>query len=109
MTGPTKDQKKLLDFLRSYISAHGFSPTYDEMAEALGSRSKGNMARMVKCLEDRGLIRKRFGYRRAIEVVDSEQRDLASIVERYLPTLRSTVPLMAREFEEWKERNSESL
>ena len=64
----TPRQAELLAFVESYIGEHGFGPSFQEMAAALGSH-KGNIHWLLTRLEDRGVIRRIPHRQRAIEVV----------------------------------------
>lgn len=44
--------RELIAFLREYIKEHGHSPSYDEIKESLGLRSKGSVASILKKLAD---------------------------------------------------------
>lgn len=46
----TPREKKLLHFIEEHIHAQGFSPTYSEMAAAMGQVSKGPMHKAVESL-----------------------------------------------------------
>jgi repressor LexA len=63
----TEKQKKLLDFLGSRETC----PSFDEMREALGLKSKSGIHRLIAGLENRGFIRRLPNHARAIELVDS--------------------------------------
>ena len=65
----TKRQAALLRFIRSYTKEHGFSPSYDDMANGLGLNSKSPIHAMVIRLEQRGHIRRLAHRARAIEVI----------------------------------------
>lgn len=66
----TRKQHELLGFIDQYIIASdGVCPSYDEMAEGMGVKSKSSIHRLVKGLEGRGFIRRIAGGKRAIEVV----------------------------------------
>lgn len=67
--GLTSQQKALLDFIDDFINQNGFSPSYDEMREALGLHSKSGVHMLVKALEERGFIRRLPNRARSIEVV----------------------------------------
>lgn len=108
MKGITPQQRRLVDFVRAYIAKHGHSPNYDEIKAGIGLKSRGNIARMVQCLVERGHLVKNFNQSRSLAVVEGPE-SLAAICERHLPRLRSVAPTMAREFEEWKARNNGSL
>ncbi|MBB6306250.1 LexA family protein [Xanthobacter tagetidis] len=71
MTAPmTSRQKTVLDFIRSHVERKGFSPTYAEIAAAVGIKSKGGVARMVECLVERGAIRVLTNRARGIALVE---------------------------------------
>jgi SOS-response transcriptional repressor LexA len=63
----TAQQSRLLDYLVSRDGQVG--PSFEEMAAALGLRSKSGVHRLVHGLEERGFVR-RIGHRaRSIEVI----------------------------------------
>ena len=65
----TMKQHILLVFINQRLTESGISPSFDEMKDAMGVRSKGNIHRRLAELEERGFIR-RLPYRvRAIEVL----------------------------------------
>lgn len=66
----TKRQLELLRFLRLYIMAKGYSPSFDEMREALGFTSKAPVHGLILQLERQGKIRRLSRRARAIEVVE---------------------------------------
>jgi SOS-response transcriptional repressor LexA len=49
----------MLDFLNTFIMRKGISPSYAEMQDALGYRSKASIARYLYALRERGLIWRR--------------------------------------------------
>ena len=70
MVSLTPRQADLLQFIRGHLLARGYSPSFSEMAGALGiSGNKGGVARLVAGLEERGAIRRLHGRARAIEVL----------------------------------------
>ena len=55
--GVTHEQVKVLDFVKAFQAKHnGVSPTYDEIAQALG-RSKSNIHDFLHRMADRGIVR----------------------------------------------------
>ena len=52
----TRQQHALLNFIACYISRTGYSPSYQEMQDALGLASKSSVARLVEALRRRGLV-----------------------------------------------------
>jgi SOS-response transcriptional repressor LexA len=65
----TRRQHELLTFLRDRIERDGISPSFDEMAEALGLASKSNIFRLLLALEVRGFVRRSHRRARAVEVI----------------------------------------
>ena len=55
--GMTKQQARLLGFIKGHIEA-GFMPSFDELAAAMGLRSKSGIAGLLDGLEERGYIRR---------------------------------------------------
>ncbi len=67
----TKRQKEVLDFLEGYLSANGYAPTFNEIAEEFGFRSKGTVYKHIKALRDKGLIHHEWNRTRAIEIQEN--------------------------------------
>ena len=65
----TRKQHELLTFIDKHLRATGFSPSFEEMKEALQLRSKSGIHRLISALEERGFLRRRHHRARALEVV----------------------------------------
>ncbi|NVN06137.1 transcriptional repressor LexA [Asaia spathodeae] len=65
----TRKQHQLLLFIDSYLTRTGFSPSFDEMKEALDLRSKSGIHRLISALEERGFLRRHHHRARALEIV----------------------------------------
>ncbi|MFT8417890.1 MAG: transcriptional repressor LexA [Acetobacter sp.] len=65
----TRKQHKLLLFIDSHLKQTGFSPSFDEMREAMGLRSKSGIHRLISGLEERGFLRRHHHRARALEVI----------------------------------------
>jgi repressor LexA len=65
----TRKQHELLLFIHERLSRDGVSPSFDEMKEALGLKSKSGIHRLITGLEERGFIRRLAHRARALEVV----------------------------------------
>lgn len=65
----TRKQYELLVFIEQRLSQDGVSPSFDEMKEALGLRSKSGIHRLITGLEERGFIRRLPHRARALEVL----------------------------------------
>lgn len=65
----TRKQLALLQYIDRFIASSDVSPSYDEMKDALGLKSKSGIHRLITNLEDRGYLR-RLPYRaRALEII----------------------------------------
>ena len=76
----TRKQHELLIMIDHHLKQTGFSPSFEEMKEALQLRSKSGIHRLISALEERGFLRRRHHRARALEVVrlpnDSIERAL---------------------------------
>ena len=74
----TRKQHELLTFIDRHLKATGFSPSFEEMKDALQLKSKSGIHRLVSALEERGFLQRRHHRARALEVMrhpgDFEQR-----------------------------------
>lgn len=65
----TKKQYELLSLLNTRIKETGVPPSFDEMKDALGLKSKSGIHRLISGLEERGFIRRLPHRARALEVL----------------------------------------
>ncbi len=65
----TRKQHQLLLFIHQRLGEHGVSPSFDEMKDALGLRSKSGIHRLISALEERGFIRRLAHRARAVEIL----------------------------------------
>lgn len=65
----TRKQHELLIFIDHHLRSTGFSPSFEEMKEALNLRSKSGIHRLISALEERGFLRRHHHRARALEVV----------------------------------------
>lgn len=68
----TPKQKAMLDFIRGYITANDFSPSYDEIKAGVGLASKSGVHRTIEQLAAQGKIRRTAGRNRSLEVVGQQ-------------------------------------
>ncbi len=68
-TRPTKKQHELLEFLRGFISEHGYSPSYREIMNGCNYTSVATVALHINNLIKRGHVVKRDKSARSLEVV----------------------------------------
>ena len=65
----TRKQYELLMFVDKHLRETGISPSFDEMKDALGLRSKSGIHRLMTGLEERGFIRRLPHRARSLEVL----------------------------------------
>lgn len=65
----TRKQHELLTFVNEALETTGIAPSYDEMKDAVGLKSKSGIHRLITALEERGFIRRLPHRARAVEVV----------------------------------------
>jgi repressor LexA len=65
----TRKQHELLRYIHERLKESGVPPSFDEMKEALGLRSKSGVHRLITALEERGFIRRLPNRARALEVI----------------------------------------
>ena len=90
----TAKQHELLHFIQQKLDTSGISPSFEEMKEALGLKSKSGIHRLISALEERGFLRRLPNRARALEVLKvPEAAKTASARENVVP-LRKTAPAL---------------
>ena len=67
--GLTPKQKKLYDIIRNFISANKYSPSYEELKQLSGSRSKAHIHALIHQLIRRQWVGKRNGANRSLFII----------------------------------------
>ena len=65
----TRKQKELFDFVNAYIDKTSISPSFEEMKNALGLKSKSGIHVLITSLEQRGFIKRLKHKARAMEIL----------------------------------------
>lgn len=65
----TRKQYELLLYIHEHMGQGGVCPSFDEMKEALGLKSKSGIHRLITGLEERGFIRRLPHRARALEIL----------------------------------------
>ena len=66
----TRKQRDILTLLINHIEEHGVAPSFDELCEAAGLKSKSGIHRLMSGLEERGYIRRVADGVLAIEILN---------------------------------------
>lgn len=80
-----KRQRQIVDFIAQYIQRHGYSPTLQEIADALEVSSLATVHEHLQALIKKKVLRKYEGAVRGIELVDKSLGQVMNAVE--LPIL----------------------
>lgn len=65
----TRKQYDLLMYIDGYLKRTGYSPSFEEMKDALTLKSKSGIHRLISALEERGYLGRRHHRARALEVL----------------------------------------
>src|SRR5690242_21401323 len=65
----TRKQYELLMYIDHHLKQTGFSPSFEEMKDALKLKSKSGIHRLISALEERGFLGRRRHRARALEVL----------------------------------------
>ena len=87
----TRRQKQVLDHLVHFIDRHGYSPSFEEIADGLKLTSLATVHKHLQTLEKKGFIRRGYNRSRSIEVTQLP-RPVKEQVARHAVDL----PLMGR-------------
>ena len=68
----TKRQKELFDYLDGYIAENGYAPTLEEIGQHFQLSSLATVHKHLSNLEQKGLIRRKWNFSRAIELTAPE-------------------------------------
>ena len=69
MSPITPKQKKILDFIETYIEREGYSPSQQEIAHAFGYKSLGTVQNYLVRLEREGVLSKGWNAKRGMRVL----------------------------------------
>ncbi len=81
---PTKKQTELLTFIKDFITANGYSPSYREIMKGLNYTSVATVALHVNNLIKRGHLQKRDHSARSLEVVKQAEAEGTKIAPKQL-------------------------
>ena len=90
----TAKQQQLFDFIEKSVSETGVSPSFDEMREAVGLKSKSGIHRLVQSLQERGFVRQLKNKARALEIVKSSANSAMETAKDVVRNVSQTVSEM---------------
>ncbi len=92
----TKRQKQLYDYLDDFIARYGYAPTLEEIGAQFKLSSLATVHKHLSNLEQKGLIRRKWNFSRAIELVP-QQRKASAVTLPLLGYVAAGVPIEALE------------
>ena len=63
----TRQQRKVMDFIADFLRKHGFSPSFQEIAQGLGLHSLATVHKHIATLERKGFLRRGHNRSRSLE------------------------------------------
>jgi|TARA_R100001086_G_scaffold77972_1_gene37763 SOS-response transcriptional repressor LexA len=74
----TPKMLKLLQYIRNYSTKYGYSPTFTEMCQELGYKSKNSVSSLIKKLEERNELKRDYvGYSRNIILNEKSRKNIS--------------------------------
>jgi repressor LexA len=92
----TLKQRRVADFIQQHIQDTGYPPTVREIAGRLGLAGPNSAKKFLDILERKGVLRRKAGSSRAIELLDAEKRVCTRMVP-IVGTVRAGAPVLAVE------------
>lgn len=74
----TRRQKEIIDFLGSFVSRNGYSPSFEEIARAMGLKSLATVHKHITNLEKKGLLDRVHNRSRSIDILPPGARNRSS-------------------------------
>ena len=87
----TKRQRQVYDYIADFVRSNGYSPSFEEIGQALGLSSLATVHKHVTNLEEKGLIKRDYNRSRSIDVLPLRPRAKAAAA-----TTDFTLPLVGR-------------
>jgi repressor LexA len=88
----TKKQRQILDYVESFVGTNGYSPSYEEIAQAFDYSSLATVHEHLTNLEQKGFLRKNYNKSRSLEVVRTDPSSIAMELP-LLGTVAAGLPL----------------
>src|SRR5580658_7243739 len=92
----TRKQYELLVYIDRHLKSTGFSPSFEEMKDALNLKSKSGIHRLISALEERGFLHRRHHRARALEVVRVPDDAVPRPAKSPAPPVQSFAPNVIR-------------
>ena len=74
----TRRQKEVIDFLESFVTRNGYSPSFEEIARGMGLKSLATVHKHITNLEKKGMLDRVHNRSRSIDVLPPGARSRSS-------------------------------
>lgn len=92
MMGLTSVQQDCLSFLKQRKDETGVVPSFQEISDHFGFKSKSRVYSIMECLEERGVVRRLRARARAVEIVpETETRSVTVSADLWAPLIRYAI------------------
>ena len=95
MVALTRRQREMYDFLCTFTDSHGYSPSFEEIAEGMGLSSLATVHKHIGNLESKGLLKRDYNRARSIEVLRPKGQ-LKKALAAAASTVSVGVPFLGR-------------
>ena len=94
----TRRQKELYDFLLNFVDQHGYSPSFEEIAEGMQLSSLATVHKHITNLEQKGLLRRDYNRSRSIDLLKPRGLMKTSLAVAAAATAQAnlSLPLLGR-------------
>ena len=96
----TRRQKEILDFLESFTTRNGYSPSFEEIARGMDLKSLATVHKHITNLEKKGLLDRVHNHSRSIDVLPPGARTRSSDRLPLAGRIAAGMPVEAMETEE---------
>jgi repressor LexA len=86
----TKRQRQVYDFIAGFVRENGYSPSFEEIGEALELSSLATVHKHISNLESKGLLKRDYNRSRSIDVLPLRSRPRPATADNL------TLPLVGR-------------
>jgi repressor LexA len=90
----TRRQKQVYDFISGFVDQHGYSPSFEEIADGLGLTSLATVHKHITNLEEKQLLRRDYNRARSIDLLRPRGRMKQSLA--VAAETNMTLPLLGR-------------
>ena len=75
----TRRQRQVYDFIAQFVARKGYSPSFEEIGEALGLSSLATVHKHITNLEQKGILKRAYNRSRSIDLLPLKSRMRASL------------------------------